>query len=138
MYSTLPCAPIKELKTQLTTLISKEPNTADQNPYTSKPEITPDAILSSKALMIKVNRPRVIILMGSVRIINIGRKKAFKIPRMAAAKKALKKPFTCMPSITYEANMMAAVKISHLIRIPTILAFSLFHILTVPERHPGL
>ena len=87
--------------------------------------------------MIKVNRPRVKILMGSVRIINMGRKKAFKIPRMAAAKKALKKSFTCIPSMTYEANMMATVKISHLTRIPFILAFSLFFMLTVPEKHPG-
>jgi hypothetical protein len=40
--------------------------------------------------------------------------------------------------MTYEATMMAAVKISHLIRIPFILAFSLFHILTVPENQRSL
>jgi hypothetical protein len=50
----------------------------------------------------------------------MGRKKAFKMPSTAAAKNALKKPLTCIPSITYEANMMAAVRISHRISIPLI------------------
>jgi len=124
IYSTLPCLLIKELKAQLTTLISRDPKTADQKPYTSNPDITPEAILSNMAFMIKVKRPRLRILMGSVKIIKIGRKKAFKMPRMAAANSAVKKPFTCIPSITYEVNIMAAVSINHRIKIPFILFFS--------------
>jgi hypothetical protein len=117
---------IKELKAQLTTLMRRDPKTADQKPYTSNPDITPEAILSNMAFIIKVKRPRLRILIGSVKIIKIGRKKAFKMPRIAAANKAVKKPFTCIPSITYEANMMAAVSINHRIKIPFILFFSSF------------
>jgi len=76
------------------------------------------------AFMIKVKRPRLRILIGRVRTIKIGRKKAFRMPRMAAANKALKKLFTCIPSITYEVNIMAAVSINHLIKIPLIPVFS--------------
>jgi hypothetical protein len=77
------------------------------------------------AFMIKVNRPRLKMLIGSVKIIKIGRKKAFKIPRIAAANKAVKKPFTWIPSNTYEANIMAAVRTNQRITIPFILFFSL-------------
>jgi hypothetical protein len=76
-----------------------EPNTADQKPRTWKPEMTPEAIISIKALMMKVKKPRVRRLMGRVKIKRIGRKKAFNIPRIAAAKKAEKKPATSIPSI---------------------------------------
>jgi hypothetical protein len=120
IYSIFPCGLINELRAQLTTLMITEPRTAAQNPRTSNPEITPDAILSNRALMIKVKRPRVRILMGRVRIISMGRKKAFKTPRIAAAKNALKKPLTWMLSNTYEATMIAAVKTSHLMSIPFI------------------
>ena len=121
IYPTLPFSLIKELKIQLTTLMIREPKTADQKPYISNPEITPEAILSKRAFMIKVKSPKVRIFMGSVRRIRMGRKKAFKIPKMAAAKKAEKKFLTCIPAIMYEANMMATVNISHLTRIPFIL-----------------
>jgi len=73
-------------------LIIKEPITAAQNPFTSNPEIIPEAIFSITALMIKVNNPRLRMLIGSVNIIAMGRKKALSIPRAAAAKKAEKKP----------------------------------------------
>jgi hypothetical protein len=39
---------------------------------------------------------------------------------MAAAKKAEKKPVTCMPPDRYEVTIIAAVKISHLRKIPFI------------------
>jgi hypothetical protein len=55
-----------------------------------------DAILSIKAFIIKVKRPRVIMLIGRVRIRSKGLKKRFKSPMAAAAKKADKKPLTLM------------------------------------------
>jgi hypothetical protein len=50
------------------------------------------------ALMIKVNKPRLKRLIGSVSSSAIGLKKAFRIPSMAAAKTAGKKPLTRIPS----------------------------------------
>ena len=82
--------------------------------------MTPEAIFNSSAFMTKVKRPRVIILIGRVRMNRIGRNKAFSIPRTAAAQKALKNPLTLIPSIRYEAAIMAAVSINHLIKIPII------------------
>jgi hypothetical protein len=50
----------------------------------------------------------------------MGLKKAFRMPRMAAAKKAEKKPLTSIPVTMYEANSIAAVKMSHLTKSPLI------------------
>jgi len=99
IYSILPWSLIKELKAQLTKLMSKDPKTADQKPYTLNPDIMPEAILSSMAFIIKVKRPRLRIFIGRVSKIRIGRKKAFRMPRTAAANNALEKLFTCIPSI---------------------------------------
>ncbi len=118
IYCTVPCSFIKELRTQLTKLIRREPNTADQKPKTSKPGMTPEAILSMKALIKNVNRPRLNILIGRVKMMTIGLKNAFSMPNMAAAKKAEKKPLTRIPSSKYEAMIIAPVKISHLTKIP--------------------
>jgi hypothetical protein len=49
--------------------------------------------------MTNVKRPKVRRLIGRVRIKRIGRKKIFKMPRIAAAKNALKKPLISMPLI---------------------------------------
>jgi hypothetical protein len=46
----------------------------------------------------KVNKPRLIIFIGRVKSSAMGRKKAFSMPRMAAADNAEKKPLTCIPS----------------------------------------
>jgi hypothetical protein len=120
IYCTVPCSFIKELRTQLTKLIRREPNTADQKPKTSKPGMTPEAIFSIKALIKKVNRPRLNILIGRVKMMMIGLRNAFSMPNMAAAKKAGKKPLTRIPSSKYEAMIIAPVKISHLKKIPFI------------------
>jgi hypothetical protein len=98
IYCTVPWAFTKELRTQLTELIRREPNTADQKPKTSKPGMTPEAIFNMKALIRKVNRPRLKILIGRVKMMTIGLKNAFRMPKMAAAKKAGKKPLTLIPS----------------------------------------
>jgi len=49
--------------------------------------------------MTKVKRPRVIMLIGRVRISSTGRKKALRKPRMAAVTRAVKNPLTLIPSI---------------------------------------
>jgi len=70
--------------------------------------------------MTKVKRPRVSMLIGKVRMIRMGRKKAFNTPRIAAAKKALQKPYTSMPSMRCAATRMAPVRNSQRIRRPFI------------------
>ena len=80
-------------------LIKSDPKTAGQNPLTSKPDITPDTIINKKALMINVKRPRLRIFIGRVRSKIIGLKNILRTPRIAAAKKALKKPAAWIPSI---------------------------------------
>ena len=78
--------------------MKREPNTADQNPATPKPGITPEAIINKTAFITKVKRPRVKMFIGRVMINKNGRKKAFSMPSIAAAKKAEKNPLTCIPS----------------------------------------
>ena len=82
----------KAFKSQLITLIRKDPKMAVQKPWTLNPGITPEAIFSMSALMINVNRPRLKMLIGRVSSSAIGRKKAFRNPSIAAAKTAEKKP----------------------------------------------
>jgi hypothetical protein len=90
---------MNEFINQLIILINNDPMIADQKPTTSKPVMIPDAIFSIRALMIKVNKPRDKMLIGSVNRRAIGLKKAFRIPRMAAAKSADRNPLIRMPSI---------------------------------------
>ena len=90
---------MNDVKIQLTMLISREPKTADQKPCTSKPGIIVDTRLSKRALITKVNNPSERRLIGSVRINNIGLKKALSMPRIAAAKNAARNPLEWMPSI---------------------------------------
>jgi hypothetical protein len=89
---------MNDVSAQLTKLMNSDPKTADQNPLTSKPGITPETIKSMTAFITKVNNPRLKIFMGSVSMNNMGRKKAFNMPKIAAAKNAEIKPLTCMPS----------------------------------------
>ncbi len=85
---------INDVKSQLIRLINKEPNTADQKPEIPNPEITPDTIISNSAFRTNVKRPKVRIVIGRVKIKRIGLKTAFNMPKLAAAKKAEKKPLT--------------------------------------------
>lgn len=121
IYCTVPRSLTKEVRIELTRLINSDPNTADQNPETSNPDITPDTIISIIALITKVKIPRVNIFMGRVNINSIGRKKAFSMPKIAAAKSAEEKPLMRIPSSRYDVTMMAAVKINHLRKIPFII-----------------
>jgi len=81
----------------------------------------PETIINITALITKVKSPRLRMFTGSVNINSMGRKKAFSIPKIAAAKNADKKPLTCIPSIKYDVVMIEKVRISHLRKIPFIL-----------------
>jgi hypothetical protein len=110
----------KEVRIELTRLINSDPNTADQNPETANPDITPDTIISIIALITKVKIPKVNMFMGRVNINRMGRKKAFSMPKIAAAKSAEEKPLMRIPSSRYDVTMMATVKINHLRKSPFI------------------
>ena len=73
--------------------------------------------------MIKVNRPNDTIFMGRVKTIRNGLRRAFRMPRAAAARMAERKPLTNMPSIVYDAKIMETVRMSHRIKIPAITSF---------------
>ncbi len=85
-------------KNQLTMLMTMAPKTVLQNPTTLKPGIIP-AILSKRALIRKVKRPKDMMLSGNVKISRIGLKNMFRKPMAAAANNAAKKPVTFMFSI---------------------------------------
>ena len=112
---------MNDVRLQLTKLINSDPTTADQNPSTKNPDITPDTIKSMTAFITKVKSPRLKIFMGRVRISKTGLKNAFSMLKIAAAKNAEIKPLTCMPSSKYELMIIENVKISHLIKMPFII-----------------
>lgn len=77
-----------ELTTQLTTHIIRAPQKAGQNPATKKPFTMEEASQNIKALITKVKSPSVSRLIGSVKIIRIGRISAFIKPKIKAATNA--------------------------------------------------
>jgi hypothetical protein len=76
------------LVSELTNEIMSEPTRAFQNESTEKPSMKVAANQNNMALMTKVNRPRVKILIGIVKINNTGRTKMFNKPSIMAAIKA--------------------------------------------------
>jgi hypothetical protein len=90
---------MNEFRSQLNAPIKIDPNTAVQNPLTWNPGIRPEAMKSMNAFRTKVKRPKVSRLRGRVRMNRMGRRKEFNMLRIAAAKKADRKPLTWMPSI---------------------------------------
>ena len=76
-----------------------EPHNAAQNPATSKPGITPEAINNNTAFITNVKSPMVNMLMGRVNMSKTGLKKAFRMPNNAAVKNALTNPLTDMPTM---------------------------------------
>ena len=78
-------APIKFVSITLTILMRMDAITAEKIFFTSKPTTTYDVIISTIPLIINVNNPKVIILIGRVKIIKIGLMVTFIIPKIAAA-----------------------------------------------------
>ena len=74
-----------EFKIILTTLTTIAPPNADQNPVITNPLSSEDVIPKIIALITKVNKPRVSIFKGSVKIIRIGFIEIFSNPNMIEA-----------------------------------------------------
>lgn len=70
---------------------------AIQKPLTEKPWITDEASKINKALMTKVNKPSVRILIGSVKITRIGFIMTLIRPRNKATHNAAQKPARATP-----------------------------------------
>ena len=63
---------------------TREKTRAHQNPFTLNPGIIADAIKTKTAFITKVKSQKVRIFIGSVRIIRIGFKTVFRIPKTTA------------------------------------------------------
>ena len=70
---------------------------ACQKPKTSKPLITLEAKRIKPAFITKVNKPSVKILIGNVKIINIGFNITLITPRNKASHRAAQNPLTIIP-----------------------------------------
>lgn len=77
--------PIKFVSITLTILMRMDAIIAEKIFFTSKPTTTYDVIINTIPLIINVNNPKVIILIGRVKIIKIGLMVTFIIPKIAAA-----------------------------------------------------
>ena len=87
----------KSLINQFITLIIKAPKNAGQNPATANPFTTVATNQNNKALITKVNKPKVKIFTGKVKNTNIGFNKAFNKPNNKAVIKAVYQPETEIP-----------------------------------------
>ncbi len=88
---------------------------AVKNPLTEKPSITEAASNINEALMTKVNKPKVRILIGRVIKIKIGLTRTLTMPKNKASHKAGQKPATKTPGIKLELIIIATTMTSHLI-----------------------
>ena len=70
---------------------------AAKKPFTSNPFITDEANKISKALITKVNKPRVRILIGRVKIIKIGLIITLIMPKNTASHSAAQGPLILTP-----------------------------------------
>lgn len=90
---------------------------AVQNPLTSNPLITVDASKTNIALITKVNKPRVKMLIGKVKTISIGFKIKLTNPKNNASHKAVQILATVMPGIIYALIIIAKLAINHFSKI---------------------
>ena len=102
---------------QLATHKTKAPQKAGQKPSMSKPLINEAINQISKALITKVNKPKVKILIGKVNNTTIGRMMALTMPKTRATNNAVKKPETSKPGIRYATtNKAAALRTKRMIK----------------------
>ena len=105
-----------------------EPNNAAKNPATIKPETMVEASQNKRALMTKVNSPKVSILIGISKSSNIGRIKMFIRPMTNAAPKADINPVKLIPGTIQAIKSNARAKSTHLISIFNILSLHVFEV----------
>ncbi len=72
---------------------------AIQKPSTENPFITDESNKINKALITKVNKPKVKMFMGKVISINIGLSRILTMPKNNASQSAVQKPATVTPGI---------------------------------------
>lgn len=98
---------IKVLPTALTIETKNEPISAVIKPETAKPSTNEAVKIKSAALIKNINKPRVRIVIGSVKIISSGFINTLSNPKMSAAIIAGYKPDTSIPGITEDASKSA-------------------------------
>lgn len=86
---------------------------ATQKPVTSNPLIIDEANRIINALITKVSRPKVKILIGKVIKIKIGLSKIFNSAKNKASQSTVQKPATVTPGIKYELIIMVKTMINH-------------------------
>ena len=98
---------MKVLPTALTIETKNEPISAVIKPETAKPSTNEAVKIKSAALIKNINKPRVRIVIGSVKIISSGFINTLSNPKMSAAIIAGYKPDTSIPGIIEDASKSA-------------------------------
>lgn len=100
---------------------SNDPQNAAQKPVTAKPGTILATSKNISALITKVNKPKVRMLIGKVKIINTGLIKIFTRPIASADHMAAANPEKLIPGTTQATKSSARAKNIHLISIKIIL-----------------
>ena len=94
--------------------ITNEPKSALKKPSTSNPGASLPRSRSNAALITKINKPRVIMLIGRVISIISGFMKIFISAIITTTSMALLKPSTSIPGISQAVNIIASANKTHL------------------------
>lgn len=100
---------------------NNEPPSAGKKPDTENPGTIFATSQNISAFITKVNKPKVRILIGKVKIINTGLIKIFTRPITSADQRAAANPEKLIPGTTQATKSSAKAKNSHLISIKIIL-----------------
>jgi len=95
---------LRSQETIETTMLKRS---AVKNPVTKNPGIKYAARSTRSALMTKINKPSVKIVIGSVSKIRIGRTKELRIPRTIATRTTVIQLVTATPGMMYAATTTA-------------------------------
>ena len=106
-------------------------SSAHQKPTMLNPGTIKLVKITKAALIIKVNRPKLKILMGKVRMIKIGLRNILINPSTKAAIKAATKDSTSTAGIKYAAIIIAKVEINHLTKNFIVSLYYLFNYLKI-------
>lgn len=88
-----------------TTLTRSVPSAAGMKPVTAKPGRSQAAVINKRTLITRMNRPRVIRVIGSVRSMRIGLTKLLRTPSTTAANTAV-----CQVSIVSPGTISLAMR----------------------------
>lgn len=94
---------------------SNEPRSAGKNPATENPGTIFATSQNISAFITKVNKPKVRILIGKVKIINTGLINMFTRPITSADQRAATNPEKLIPGTTQATKSNAKAKNTHLI-----------------------